>query len=467
MRSAETSVLALLAVAHALLACGALADESAAGIPSPGVQVAQPSTGQPPLPELLARAKALSASGRSQEAYELLAGSEDTYIGTIEFDYALGRAALDAGRPDRATLAFSRVLALDPNHAGAMIDTGRAFLALGNFAQARAAFEALLASDPPPPIRAQLLAYLEQAQRGRAAAGGGLSLRGYVAATLGHSSNVNQSPGQAQVFVPAFGASFELAQQNVRKADGYSSLAGGLDLSLPLDRTWSLIGGVDLQERSNFHENDFDLGGAGARVGFSASGETDLLRVQYMAGRSYLGNNVARDTNALSVEALKSLRPETQVLAFVQAGTFRHPPETLRIFDADFSTVGVGGSQQIAANSTVFVGISTGEEHDRGGNPNGDKRYVTLRLIAEAGIRPRMKLTASVAPQQAHYSRFDPIFLAERRDRRSDYEGALQYALDERLFLRTGVTQTVQRSNIPIYEFTRTEYWVMLRRDFW
>src|SRR5438093_446164 len=83
------------------------------------------------------------------------------------------------------------------------------------------------------PSRAQVLAYLGQASGAPAQAGGvparGLSTSGYLAATLGRSTNVNQSPGQAQIFVPAFGVSFDLAQQNVRKPDNYASLAGGVD----------------------------------------------------------------------------------------------------------------------------------------------------------------------------------------------------------------------------------------------
>ena len=212
-RSALTLVFAIIAFAQAVDAGAA----DAAGL-SPAVskfEIAQAPAAapRPPLADLLARAKALSSAGKFLDAYELLAAAEDTYIGVIEFDYALGRAALDAGRPDKATLALSRVLALDPGHAGALIDIGRAYLALGNYDQARATFETLLSLAPPPAVRAQLQAYLEQAR----AAGqdrspeSGRSHHGYLAAVYGRSSNVNQSPGQSQVFIPAFGAAYELS----------------------------------------------------------------------------------------------------------------------------------------------------------------------------------------------------------------------------------------------------------------
>jgi tetratricopeptide (TPR) repeat protein len=195
------------------------------------VLFAGPAAAQSEVADLLARANELSLAGRHADAYALLAAEEDTHIGEIDFDYALGRAALNAGRPDRATIAFTRVLALNPGHAGARIDMGRAYLALGNRAQARAEFEALLALEPPPALRAQLLVYLGEARgegRSRAAA------RGYLSVFAGTSTNVNQAPGQSQVFVPGLVAVLQLADQNVAKDDSFSGIGGGIEAAMPL-----------------------------------------------------------------------------------------------------------------------------------------------------------------------------------------------------------------------------------------
>jgi tetratricopeptide (TPR) repeat protein len=465
MDRARTAVLGFLAIVHALCGCEAVAQESAAS--GARLELAQITTSeQTALAGLLAGARALSTQGRAQEAYQLLADAEDAYIGEIEFDYALGRAALAAGRPDRATLAFSRVLALDPSHGGALIDTGRAYLALGNFVQARAAFEALLGLDPPPPVRAQLQAYLAQTLRTETGEPGGLSLRGYVAATLGKSTNVNQSPSQGQVFVPAFGATFDLSQQNVRIADRYWAIAGGMDFSAPVNRTISLIGGADLIERENFRESDFDLSGVGARLGVAVGGETRSLRVQGFAGRSFVGHEANRDVAGLSVDYVQALSSDTQILAQGQAGSFRYPPASLQVFDANFAYAGLGASHQFDQNSTIFVGFSTGEEKDVGGNPNGDRHQIGLRASVEIGLWLRTKLIASAAPLRADYNKVDPSFLVERRDYRNEFEVMLQYAMDDRTVFRAGVTYADQRSSIPIYEFRRTEYWIMLRREF-
>ena len=416
-----------------------------------------------PLADLLRQAHELSARGERAQAYELLAGAEDAFIGEPRYDYALGRAALEAGLPARATLAFSRVLAVDPGHAGALIDMGRAYLDLGNFEQARVTFESLLALDPPPPVRAQLQAYLEQARRGLPARP---AFAGYLAAGFGWSSNVNQSPSQSQVFVPLFGARFDLADQNVRKSDRFWNLAGGAEGALPLDRTWSVIGGAELVERQNLRESAFDLGGLGTRLGVTAASGLDLLRVQWLAARNDLGHDANRDTGALSVEGFKALGPDDQLAGTLQSGRIRYLPEDLRIFNANFRTLGVGLSHRTDGSSTLAVGISAGEEHDTGGNPDGNKRQLGLRGSIDVPLKPRWSAGASLAWQQVGYDRENPAFLVERRDRRADLELSLQTILREALSLRFGLTLTAQRSNVPIYEFDRREAWLLLRRDF-
>src|SRR5258706_3872200 len=192
MRCLYTGIAVAIA-AQAMFACEAVAETPgsprAAAMHTAQAQAEatqpQAEVAQAPLAELLARAEALSGSGRLLEAYELLAGAEDAHIGVIEFDYALGRAALDAGRPDKATLAFSRVLALDPVHAGALIDTVPAYLALGELGRASDTFRSLLAFDPPPALRAQLQTYLAQAEPRKEEAASfptGLSHQGFLAA---------------------------------------------------------------------------------------------------------------------------------------------------------------------------------------------------------------------------------------------------------------------------------------------
>ena len=57
---------------------------------------------------------------KTKDGYTLLAPYEDEMAGNVDYDYLLGIAALDSGQPDKASLALERVLAVNPNAAGAL-----------------------------------------------------------------------------------------------------------------------------------------------------------------------------------------------------------------------------------------------------------------------------------------------------------------------------------------------------------
>jgi tetratricopeptide (TPR) repeat protein len=423
---------------------------------------------QSALADLLTRAATMSDAGQHAEAYALLAAEEDTHIGEIAYDYALGRAALHAGRPDRATIAFARVLALDPGHAGALIDSGRAYLALGNRAQAEAAFEALLALDPPPAIRAQLLIYLGQARGAERTAGA--AVRGYLTVSAGTSSNVNQAPAQGPVFVPGLPFVVQLADQNVRKEDSFASLGGGVEAAMVLRDRLSLIGSAEFLSRANAHESDFDTGGLAGSLGLAWSGERYLLRGQVQLMRNTLGGDTSRDVKALSLDISETTSPRPGsfgvLFGFLHLGSYRHPPEDLKIYDADFVSAGAGMTTRLDEKSTVSVALVTGLDEDKGGNPSGDRQGIGGRVAWEQILTPSFRLAAVASLVRSRYNALDAIFLTEREDTRLDFEAFLRYQIAPKLEARLGAWRSEQDSNIPIYEYERTDWWVSISRLF-
>jgi tetratricopeptide (TPR) repeat protein len=420
------------------------------------------------LADLLKRAGELSDAGKHADAYALLSAEEDTHIGEIAYDYALGRAALNAGRPDRATIAFARVLALDPGHAGALIDTGRAYLALGNRAQAEAAFEALLALDPPPAIRAQLLVYLAQARGPERTAGS--ALRGYLTLAAGTSSNVNQAPSQGPVFVPGLPFVVQLADQNVRKDDSFASIGGGIEVATPLRERWSFIGSAEFIARANAHESDFDVGGAAGSFGLAYSGERYLLRGQLQLMRNTLGGETSRDVRALSVDVSETRSPAPGafgvLFGFLHLGSYRHPPADLQIYDADFVSTGAGVTTRFDEKSTMSVALVAGLDDDQGGNPSGDRAGLGGRIAYERVFSPVLRAAAVASFVRSNYNVVDAIFLTEREDTRLDFEAFLRYQVAPKVEARLGAWRSVQDSNIPIYEYKRTDWWLSISRLF-
>src|SRR5450759_92543 len=106
-------------------------------------------------------AEALMKAGKPAEAYILLEPLEFDRSGEVRFDYLIGIAALDSGKPDKATLAFERVLAVDPNFAGARLDMARAYYQLGDLPRAKTEFETVAKQNPSEAARVTIQKYLD------------------------------------------------------------------------------------------------------------------------------------------------------------------------------------------------------------------------------------------------------------------------------------------------------------------
>ncbi len=90
--------------------------------------------------------------------------------------------------------------------------------------------------------------------------------------------------------------------------------------------------------------------------------------------------------------------------------------KTIKIYDANFVTLGMGAWRKFAGESTALVTISTGYQNDVGGNPRGDRAQLRLRAGADAAILPHLRLMGAPAWERGQYNRVDPSFLTERLD---------------------------------------------------
>src|SRR3982751_7125549 len=137
-------------------------------------------------------ARKLLAAGNPKEAYAELIAVQNRLSGMPEFDYLLGVAALDSGKIEDAIIAFERVLAVMPNHAGAQMDLARAYYAAGSFDLAEAAFVKLRSRNPPPAAQEAINRYLDAIQARRRQTQPGWTMFGELG--LGWDSNITGVP---------------------------------------------------------------------------------------------------------------------------------------------------------------------------------------------------------------------------------------------------------------------------------
>jgi hypothetical protein len=270
--------------------------------------------------------------------------------------------------------------------------------------------------------------------------------------------------------VPGLPGVVQLADQNIRKDDSFASLGGGVEFAAPLRGRLSLIGSGEFLARGNAHESEFDVGGGAGSLGIAWAGERYLVRGQLQLLRNTLGGSTSRDVKALSLDVSETATPTPGafgvLFGYLYLGSYRHPPEALKVYDADFLSAGVGVTSRLDEKSTVSVALVTGYDEDQGGNPSGDRAGVGSRFAWERILGPKVRLAAVASLMSSRYTAFDAIFLTERKDTRGDLELILRYELAPKLEARFGAWRSVQDSNIPIYEYARTDWWVSLWKRF-
>lgn len=418
-------------------------------------------------PELLSQARQLLNSGQAGEAYALLAAQEAALAGELEFDYLLGVAALDAGNPDMATLAFERVLAINPRHAGARLDLGRAWFAMGDLERAESELRTVREMNPPAAAAKAVEQYLAAIEEKRTAALTQWS--GYLEAGLGYDTNVNNSTDQATIFAPLFGVDMQLSATNVESDDGFFTLAGGGAVTHTLTDGIKLYAGADAMQRSHFDENDFDTGSIAGRVGLQFGEGVDVVRVGLNAGRYYQDDSVNRDSIGISADWSHTFDANNLLTLSAQFAEMRYDEQALVVNNIDQSVVGATWLHALEGSdgqTLLFANIYGGEENATDGRADGDKELIGGRVGVQHALREDLSAFASLGLQQGDYDQTNLIFLTEREDEMADLRLGFNWAFAPSWSLRGQLAHIQNNSNIQIYEYDRTELSLFVRRDF-
>lgn len=429
---------------------------------------------------LLRNAEALVKNGKPGEAYQLLEPLEFQHAGKVRFDYLIGIAALDSGHPDRATLAFERVLAVNPDSAAARLDMARAYYQLGDMPRARTEFSAALRQNPSPAVRANIQKYLDaiDAQKN----GKRTRYSGYVEAGGGRDSNVNYSTGQSSVFVDSVMTTVALEPTSVKVSDNYLTAAAGGEVSQGLNANWSLYAGADIRKQANRTHTDFDSLNTDWRAGIVHETQSDRLRAGLVGSRYELGGSNHNRTSGYKVEWRHVFSPANQLNVFTQSVQYRYAEPIMQPNDVDQQAYGLGwqhvmhegqsalsGSVHFGAEKDVSPAITVpgiGIINPSNGRNDGAKRFSGLRIGGQTTVGERTSLFASAGTQTGDYNKVNYLFLRKRKDSLYDLNVGANWHWGKLWTLRPQLSYSRNDSNIAIYDFDRMDVSLSVRRDF-
>ena len=430
-------------------------------------------------PAALDRARAALAAGNARQAYAELAPLQDRLTGQPEFDYLLGVSALDSGRNDEAIIAFERVLALIPNHAGAQMDIARAYYAAGSFDLAEAAFLKLRAANPPPAAQQAIGRYLATIEARKRQTQAGWS--GYGELGLGYDTNITGVPtdfgAAAQQAFDLVG--IEATGNSIKRKAAFAHGAVGAEYSRPLSRGWSAFGGGELKGRAYRRETDFNSASAEIRAGGALNSGAN----QWRASASFTAFEQEGDapgdpkpTNdrrmgGIGLDWRHALDTRRQAGLGVQLNSVRFPRNVIEDFDQVF--VSASWLKSFERRGVPLFYLTAFGSHDRARNKFADGLTTKSKNLAGARSYFQYSLTPKV-------QLFNGLALIHRRDRdefarstqvangRDTYGEAalgLVWNFREKCALRLQYAFSKNSSNIDIYDFDRHEISSTIRCD--
>lgn len=436
--------------------------------------------------DVLDQAKQLMKERKPAAAFALLAPLEPRRAGEVDFDYTLGTAALDAGHPDRATIAFERVLATDPNFAGARLDLARAYFAMGSDDLAKAELQTVLQQNPPQNVRPLIAKYLEaiEARRKKQQP----ALVGYLEAGGGTDSNITAVTSN---FTGAVLQAYNIPQvqptgNSIKREGAFSQAGAGADYSVPLKSGFGLYVGGDLRDRHYYNNNaNFNYQQYDTRGGASYTLEQDVFRAGVQSQNYYqeaatpinaaTGTRITNDrrTSGYTAEWRHVLKPGRQFGLFMQSNQQRfltNAPQNINqnLYGGQFIN-----AWEMKWNPLLMLAAYQSRDRALGpqniaGTTDVSKTLTGLRLYGQVTPWERLDVFASVGntkrDDNSAFSRSTVIDYGH--DRTFDLTLGLNWRVMPSWTVRAQAAYFENRSNIGLYEYTRSELSVFMRRDF-
>ncbi len=437
-----------------------------------------------PDPAVLARARALIEQKQAAQAFALLDPLESGAAGIPEFDYLLGMAALDSGNLPRATVAFERVLAVKPDFASARLDLARTYFAMGSLDLAKQEFERLLKQNPTDAGRQVIERFLKEI--GERAGGQQRRLGGHLQFGVGHDNNItNATSNFTQAIQGGFGIpGVDPSGNSIRRKAAFTELQGGIDASMPLLGSFSWMTDLDARHRQFRGQRDFDLKNFDARTGIRFKRDSLALRLDGQA-QWYRQNGASpaspdgtrqtsdRNTRGARFEMQWALSGQSLILGTVQYNRFRFLTNPSQ--DTNQQLANVSLLREWPALKLVTVG-SVYASRDRALRPlnpqspdidasrrNEGMRVFLQRPITEA-IDAQLSAGYNIRRDDKALARAQTVQFG--RDTTLDLDAGLTWRVANKWALRPAASYTRNTSNIALYRFTKTEYSLVLKRDF-
>lgn len=412
-------------------------------------------------------AKKLLLQGKAAQGMEILENHLAANAGDIEFNYLLGIASLDAGKPGEALFAFERVLALDPNHPQARAELAKALIALVEYEAARIELLQVKAKNPPPEVAAnvdKMLALIDrlvaESQQKRTTI-----WSGYVEGELGYDTNINTAPNATSIFIPALGLPASLSGFSTAQKAGLFGVSLGASVSTQVSDGIDFFASISGRFRGHEAVN-FALGSASETFGVRFARDRDQFSLGYTRFDQYIGQFHNDAQNGLFVDWKREMGNQDIVGAFGQVLEIRHP--IVPFLDTNMLIAGGTWTHAFLRDGDPQIHMTAyyGEDRALRNNPTISRNLVGISARGEYKLYENLKLIGNASVQHSDYAGQNIFFRTQRRDDRYDISIGAAYKPDQKWTITPQYLYTRNQSTISFNLFDRSQLLLTARRDF-
>ncbi len=390
--------------------------------------------------------------GKYQAAFDLLIPFELAKLADAGFNRMLGEAALRAGRAEQAVTFFGRSLAASPNSVEAHLGLGRAYLALGDYARAKIEFETVLRFDDlPPDLESQAEIYAEAASgyaEGRRLLSSGYAMIGYGNYRVGA---VGGGPRNDPFYAARVGG-----RLNYEMDDGYA-LVGSLDYRFR-----------DYEPKDRRNDSDLRWNGAVSR---------NVGEGNWIAGArgrvSYRGEGLYRNDFGVYGDYRLRLDENNQVAAGLEVRQRRYPNGRLRERTRNIVEATGSWTRSLLDGKASFTLAGQAGREFNTERTDGDANFFGLSPSLNFSITENLGGFAMFWWQNDRYNieRLGApgdrlVGIGTRNDNLYEVGGGLTWQFAPKWSLNPEILYIRDRSNILANNYSSTEIWITLRRDF-
>jgi len=392
-------------------------------------------------------------------AYTALTAIEVQHAGEVEYDFMLGRAALETGHPHEAIFAFERVLLNQPENDRARLELALSYYLTGEDETARQLFQQVLDRDPPTVVTNKINKFLHAIERRIRARQ--FLFSAYVELRQGYSSNINSATTNSEVEI--FGISFQLNDASRAIADSFTQLDTGVHYIYKQNRNVAYFTGLSFAGLENNTEN-YDTETTSLQLGPMFNTRIGRLRIPLLAQVVRLDSVTYQRVSSLSTDLLHNHKGFSSNY-FVQHSQIRYPDSSPQ--DVDSTTFGFGISTSYTSvrnyqlmlfhgtetalktlydyNAKTFTGIETG---------------MRWRLNRRHSLFPRIRYQAVV------YNKRHPFFSNIREDDYTLLAMKWVWQLDRSWTFTSKLQAIDNNSNLPLYQYQQNQAVIGIRYGF-